>query len=673
MPFFEKYQRLVGNNGNGPSIDVSSANAGARAYLAPNGTTSAGGEGGAASLATPLSPMLLSPGTPRSPWMSQRQQHQSYSHATTAHDATDHSRAFPASSSSASSSSSAAATANKWPPPPPSPSSARFYRDEPQGYESQPQASTTYDDDEEELGSVYGGIGGYDDEDSTQQQQPQHSRQYLGAIKASNTSSTCASSASASPPETPQSELAAFDYMLRPTGSYGPKGSSHTANSSASLSARTRTRAGSTATSGAEDTPASSVRSTSPSPRSIKAPNMYKQQPGRTYSPPTTMVSPVPAAEIRPLRLGDSMKHSRSEPEQLASAAASRGTPSDSYQHDRRFQRHLDVNERSQPPNSPRLGTTAGAATAAALAADEASRVRKDSAPRKPDARLDDCLENLRLFAQDDEPRGGMSRHDERSRSRSPKSPSGLTHSSSSPADLDASASARSCGDCGRYLTSADRLGPGNRRQDKPLCASCYTERLPRCRACARPIEGRAVSSSDGKVAGKYHQACFACATCAAPFPDGEFYVYEQRPYCQRHYHALNGSLCANAHCDDPIEGPCVSLVGEDRGNGGRCECSRHAPASFAVPLMLHLADHLEHFVCSHPRGCATSLLEFHFVVDSKPYCERHANSLLNPPAVTSTRPANRPAQQQHGGYAPASGATTRAKKRITIIENSRR
>jgi hypothetical protein len=44
------------------------------------------------------------------------------------------------------------------------------------------------------------------------------------------------------------------------------------------------------------------------------------------------------------------------------------------------------------------------------------------------------------------------------------------------------------------------------------------------------------------------------------------------KPYCQYDYHLLNGSLCANRSCGSPIEGPCVSLGGEENGGGGRCE-----------------------------------------------------------------------------------------------------
>lgn len=41
--------------------------------------------------------------------------------------------------------------------------------------------------------------------------------------------------------------------------------------------------------------------------------------------------------------------------------------------------------------------------------------------------------------------------------------------------------------------------------------------------------------------------------TCHRPFPDNTFYVFDDLPYCKRHYHELNNSLCRQ--CCEPIEG----------------------------------------------------------------------------------------------------------------------
>lgn len=82
---------------------------------------------------------------------------------------------------------------------------------------------------------------------------------------------------------------------------------------------------------------------------------------------------------------------------------------------------------------------------------------------------------------------------------------------------------------------------------------------LPKCRSCNLPVEKEAVCAQDGKLQGKWHAACFGCQTCKKPFPDKSFYVYGDAPYCRRHYHKLNNSLCKS--CDQPIEGPCAQTM----------------------------------------------------------------------------------------------------------------
>lgn len=83
------------------------------------------------------------------------------------------------------------------------------------------------------------------------------------------------------------------------------------------------------------------------------------------------------------------------------------------------------------------------------------------------------------------------------------------------------------------------------------------------CRGCDQPIQGKSISSSDGRLTGRYHKACFVCHTCKEPFASSEFYVFENRPYCGRHYHALNGSLCGM--CGNGIEGECLETEGRER------------------------------------------------------------------------------------------------------------
>lgn len=80
--------------------------------------------------------------------------------------------------------------------------------------------------------------------------------------------------------------------------------------------------------------------------------------------------------------------------------------------------------------------------------------------------------------------------------------------------------------------------------------------RRTRCRGCGEVIIGKSVSSADGRLTGRWHKACFVCFTCQSPFTTADFYVLNNNPYCQRHYHELNGSLCS--FCNLGIEGPCL-------------------------------------------------------------------------------------------------------------------
>ena len=73
------------------------------------------------------------------------------------------------------------------------------------------------------------------------------------------------------------------------------------------------------------------------------------------------------------------------------------------------------------------------------------------------------------------------------------------------------------------------------------------------CRGCNELIQGKSVSSADGRLTGRYHKKCFVCKTCKEPFQTADFYVIDNHPYCSRHYHQLNGSLCKA--CDRGIEG----------------------------------------------------------------------------------------------------------------------
>ncbi|KAK2738223.1 hypothetical protein FQN55_000638 [Onygenales sp. PD_40] len=103
---------------------------------------------------------------------------------------------------------------------------------------------------------------------------------------------------------------------------------------------------------------------------------------------------------------------------------------------------------------------------------------------------------------------------------------------------------------------------PVTNKPTGPVPARAPTRRRPQCQGCNLTIVGKPVSCSDGLVEGRYHRECFVCfdSSCNRPFPTGDFYVYKKKPYCAKHYHERNGSLCGS--CKEGIEG--VYLESED-------------------------------------------------------------------------------------------------------------
>ncbi|KAI0885745.1 uncharacterized protein GGS22DRAFT_161859 [Annulohypoxylon maeteangense] len=115
------------------------------------------------------------------------------------------------------------------------------------------------------------------------------------------------------------------------------------------------------------------------------------------------------------------------------------------------------------------------------------------------------------------------------------------------------------------------------------------------CKACKLPITGKSISSADGRLTGRYHKACFVCTTCQEPFSSSTFYVLNDQPYCEQHYHKLNGSLCGK--CNRGIEGQYLEDESSKKYHPGCFRCG----------------------------DCGTVLRDGYFDVDGKAYCERDA------------------------------------------------
>ncbi|RDL39139.1 uncharacterized protein BP5553_03479 [Venustampulla echinocandica] len=133
---------------------------------------------------------------------------------------------------------------------------------------------------------------------------------------------------------------------------------------------------------------------------------------------------------------------------------------------------------------------------------------------------------------------------------------------------------------------------PNKPREDRPRRA---TASKGNCKACGEPIKGKSVSSADGRLTGRYHKQCFVCTTCKEPFQTSTFYVIDDAPYCERHYHKLNGSMCTT--CDRGIEGQYLETERQQKFH----------------PRCLTCAD------------CKRSLRHDYFEMDGRVYCERDA------------------------------------------------
>lgn len=168
------------------------------------------------------------------------------------------------------------------------------------------------------------------------------------------------------------------------------------------------------------------------------------------------------------------------------------------------------------------------------------------------------------------------------------------------------------------------RSEPPSRKNSEEKPVRRPTTAKGNCKGCGEPIKGKSVSSADGRLTGRYHKQCFVCKTCSEPFQTSTFYVVDDAPYCERHYHKLNGSVCST--CDKGIEGQYLESERKQKYHPGCLTCA----------------------------DCKRSLRHDYFEMNGRVYCERDAFRRA----------------QQGRFLGPAAGGSNRMERRTTRLMN---
>jgi hypothetical protein len=159
---------------------------------------------------------------------------------------------------------------------------------------------------------------------------------------------------------------------------------------------------------------------------------------------------------------------------------------------------------------------------------------------------------------------------------------------------------------CSICLQTFPKSHPMVEKNGKIFCIDDYAELyLEKCRKCTRPVRDVGVRSQDVALSGLFHRDCFSCFQCSAAFDDRTFYIFENAPYCGKHYHNLNGTTCHS--CNQGIEGKCRQLETGER-------------------------FHPHCLTCEYENGrdfCEETLTDY-YVVKDKRMCEYHFEKIQN-------------------------------------------
>eukprot|EP01090_Pellita_catalonica_P020790 TRINITY_DN7591_c0_g1_i1.p1 TRINITY_DN7591_c0_g1~~TRINITY_DN7591_c0_g1_i1.p1 ORF type:complete len:464 (+),score=40.99 TRINITY_DN7591_c0_g1_i1:48-1439(+) len=110
------------------------------------------------------------------------------------------------------------------------------------------------------------------------------------------------------------------------------------------------------------------------------------------------------------------------------------------------------------------------------------------------------------------------------------------------------------CGNCSTNLQSKTFFEVDG----APNCQDCYQLQFcARCGHCNKAIQGSCIEAM-GK---KWHPACFMCTQCMSPFGTGRFFESEGRPFCEQCFAGLFTSRCPG--CNNAIIGECINACGK--------------------------------------------------------------------------------------------------------------
>ncbi|KHJ98778.1 LIM domain protein, partial [Oesophagostomum dentatum] len=109
------------------------------------------------------------------------------------------------------------------------------------------------------------------------------------------------------------------------------------------------------------------------------------------------------------------------------------------------------------------------------------------------------------------------------------------------------------------------------------------------------------IVNSSGQV---WHSECFVCAQCFEPFPDGIYFEFEGRKYCEHDFHVLYAPCCGK--CNEFIVGRVIKAMNASwHPDCFRCElCSKALADIGFLRNAGRFVAHLEHGCLTGINGC---------------------------------------------------------------------